>query len=172
MKKAVIAACLAVSATLAMASCSNTTQPSDNYELAGGVNVDYTFEYPKTWEKTRDDGMIAVKSTETGANISVTAFRPTENYASIEEYLEKYKSSFAETLGNYSEISLEDVTLDDISAKKITYTATVMDAEYKFASIVCIRNNIVYTITYTATDADFDVHAPTLAHIIQSFDFQ
>lgn len=171
MKKTLIAACFAVSATIILSSCSATGNASEGYELAGGKNVDYTFEYPSAWNKSRDDGMIAVKSEQSGANISVTAYRPVEDYESCEDYFEAYKANFEKTLGSYAEESVEDVIIDGIYAKKITYTATVMDSEFKFASIVCIRNKIVYTITYTAVPDEFDAHLPTLTHVIQTFDF-
>ena len=171
MKRSIVAACLVVSTSIILTACSTVRQANSGFLVAGGENVDYTFEYPETWEKTRDDGMIAVKSQDSAASVSVTAFRPTEDYASIDEYFEKYRTSFEETLGNFSLISEEEISLADENAKKISYTATVMDATYKFASVICIRNKIVYTITYTASEDDYDAHAPTLAHIIQSFEF-
>lgn len=73
--------------------------------------------------------------------------------------MKKYRASFEETLGNFSLVSEEEISLADEDAKKISYTATVMDASYKFASVICIHNKIVYTITYTASEEDYDAHA-------------
>lgn len=171
MKKRILAACFALSATIVLCGCSSVREAGDGFEIAGGENVDYTFEYPSSWLKTRDDGMIAVKSDSSPVSISVTSFRPTEEIANANEYFELYRENFETTLGNYSEISDEEVSLDNEKAKKISYTATVMGDTYRFASVICVHNKSVYTITYTASEEDYEAHAPTLAHVIQTFRF-
>lgn len=57
MKRSIVAACLIVSTSIILTACSSVRQASSGFLIAGGENVDYTFEYPETWEKTRDDGM-------------------------------------------------------------------------------------------------------------------
>lgn len=172
MKKALTALCLTLTVSLVLCGCSEKRQGGDGFEIAGGENVDYTFEYPSSWEKTRDDGMIAVKSDSSPASISVTSFRPTEDIPDADAYFELYRENFEKTLGDYNEISDEEVSLGAEKAKKISYTATVMGDTYRFASVICVHNKAVYTITYTASEDDYEAHAGTLAHVIQTFEFE
>lgn len=174
MKASLKFAVVALASLTLLTSCSKApTGAQAGYAIAGNDYVDYTFEYPEDWEIIRSDGMIAVKAPEGNVTVTCTSFEPDDPTMLAQEYWEGYFESFKETFGGtVSVITEEETKLDDAAAKYVTYTATVVGADYQFTQVTAIRNATAYTLTYTATPETHETYLPALTHAVTSFKFE
>lgn len=178
-----------------LCSCSKAPNngTSQNYSVAQGTlenvtateneYVDYTFEYPGDWTIIRNDGMIAVQSSEEKVSdrvsISCTTFSVDPNLTVLEYWdgdgtEEKigYYAKMKETIGgDFKEISRTELELGNTGAPAlmVTYSATTVDMTYQFSQVVSIISGDVYTFTYTALPERFEEWKPAFTHAVASF---
>jgi len=163
--------------------------------LASNNAVDFYFYYPANWIMHRNDLMIMVYVNDedvlesnaaegisdeplafmTKPNISAFVFSLLEGYDTIDDYWNNFAvPSLEDVFQDISSAVVQELTLtvDDIPAKKYTYTAASIGINYKFSQIIFFRNRQVYTLTYTATENKFDAYAAALDTVAETFTFK
>lgn len=146
--------------------------------------VGYTFEYPKSWNVIRNDGMICVQSNEDNPDnrvtISCTTFDSNDPMLTVLAYWDGdgteenpgYYNRMKKTLGgSFTEISRKETKLGNTGAPalKVTYEAEVADRTYRFSQVISVMQGSVYTFTYTALPETFEVWESALTHAVTSF---
>jgi len=171
MKKTAVSILL-IFTLLALCSCSVLPKAKNGMKSVTNNAVDFRFECPADWETTRNDAMITVKAPKDNSNISITSFDLGKSNQAVNEYFDSYKKAFTSAFGKMNVLSDEETKLDSVPARKITYTNTLVDDKYKSDMLVCIRNGVVYTITYTATPDTYDTNHKAFNHVKNTFIFK
>lgn len=61
----------------------------------------------------------------------------------------------------------ENMTINDLYAKKYVYTATLGEYDYKIMQAACIKDATVYLFTYTSVADNFDSHLDDVAQMLE-----
>lgn len=196
MKKTVKLCVVAALSLSLLCSCSEAPNQgsSENYNVAQAEfgdtvttenkYVGYTFEYPKDWTVARNDGMVAVKSSEDDPNervtISCTSYSSPDPTLAVLPYWDGdgtdenpgYYKKMQETLGGrFEEISRIETELGDTGAPalKVVYSAEIADKTYMFGQVISIYDGTIFTFTYTALPDIYKAWEPALTHAVTSF---
>lgn len=179
-------AILLVFTTLLLASCNNDTSTGDGSESipegmkkAGNDAVDYYFYYPEDWQPDSNDGMVSIRYStsentkqEKYATISVTSFTTEDTEQLVNDYWNGYKDKISAYYTNYEIKEEAETSLDNVVAAKKVYTAGLDESIYKFAQVICIRNSIVYMITFTGTESDYEDLIDDFDIVVANFHFE
>ena len=85
---------------------------------------------------------------------------------SLDEWWETNKTDLALVFTDFNEISEENTTLDELYAKRYTYTAKLGENSYKFLQEAAIKDGYVYVFTYTSLEDTFDSHLAEVEEIL------
>ncbi|HBR30535.1 MAG: PsbP-related protein [Eubacteriales bacterium] len=155
----------------------------DGMLLANNEAVDYYFYYPEGWEIDRNEGMISIRyntsekvGLEEYASISVMSFTNKDTAQVVNKYWEENVSSIANLFeGDGDDYAIKDeseIRLDNVVSARKVYTGTLDGNTYKFAQVICIRNSIVYLITFTGTEDDYSNLIDDFDTVISNFHFK
>ena len=167
---------LIVSFAFALVSCSKGDAPEGTVAISNDA-VDFTVYYPEGWVVETNEPKSAVISIVYGENatgtnkssIRVTELSLRNRFSSAEEYWKSYLEEFEKQFSDLSIIDEKTVKLDDADAFRVHFTAEVAGETFCFIQVVALRNQNVYTITYTANQTDFDSSA--LDTVVKYFKF-
>ncbi len=173
---------LAVSLFL-LASCGGKNEGEEsmpkNTNRAGNDAVDYFFYYPDNWTVDRNDAMISIRydaspsnTFERYASISVISFTLVDPQQVVNEYWEEYEDDLAETYSDYELLKSEETELGGVIAARKEYTGGLGGTTYNFVQVVCIRNGVVYLVTFTASREDYSKTISAMETVISNFHFE
>lgn len=173
--------CLLLLGALALCACSKK-EPGDIPDgclRAGNDAVDYTFCYAEDWQLDRNDGMIAIKRNVGGtsslayASISVQGFTLADSSLGANNYWDQYRADLSDLYGDRIEFLSEKVEtrLGGVIANRNRYTLSLSDVTYTFEQVLCVRNGVVYILTFTAPEGGYDSTIPCFETVLSTFDF-
>jgi hypothetical protein len=143
--------------------------------------------YPSTWTvaESNPDLFFRVK------DVVVNFYSPPETYSdvfsenlnvvvskgdnteppSLDELLNAVTLPLKQYFGVHDTITSQDLILDGIPAKKITYSYKLFDKALQNTQVFLIKSGKVYVITYVCDPLTCPVYLPTFEKMIQSFRF-
>lgn len=140
-------------------------------KIASDKNAAYRLYVPVSWtcdsESLRSEARIA----EDGSNVTVNLYEPSVSM-SIEDYFNRCAEDYQKGLRGYTFIEVKDRTVSGKPAKSYTYSAEYGDAKYRIMQTVFSDGKIMYSLTYTALDENFDSHTADVELILNSFRFR
>ena len=125
-------------------------------EKVYGASVVFTSPITET-DKIKENVMI-VKS-------------PLDKPYTLEEYYLILKAESAKQ-PNYVEIESSTIKINDLDAKKIIYKSTSNSTKLQFQQVLFIKDDFVYTFTYTATEATFAEYAQKINEMIATLEIK
>ena len=142
--------------------------------LASSDDVAYRFYVPKSWVLDKNlPTSSAYVSESDHSNVNVTVYMPEEDHIeSVDDYWATCLEELKKGMEIVGEIKGTEVTVDGRPGKTYEYTANVSGKTYRFAQTVTSYRGMIYTITYTATEANYDTHRDTYSDILAAFDFR
>lgn len=145
--------------------------------LASSDDVAYRFYVPDTWVlDTALPTSSAYVSEDDRTNVNVTVLMPAAdaNYKSVDDYWAVSLEQLKQSMTIVGEVKSSAVVIDGHDNSKIyEYTAEVNGRTYRFAqAITSHRGTMIYTITYTATEENFDAHYADFERILDAFEFR
>lgn len=135
--------------------------------------VEYQLTCPQGWEILRNDGLIALRTSD-GSSLSSCAFSIDSSVSSLDGYMkDHYFPDFSAAVGSYQLIGeMEAVTVQErYSGLRCEYTATLNGTPYRFLHLLVSRAGYIYSFVYTAKEASFALHAEDAKAIFQSISF-
>ena len=155
----------------------NTVDPSADAPagmmLASNDDVAYRLYVPDTWVLDRAlPTSSAYVSEDDRSSVTVTVYMPEVDKMSAEEYWALATEQIKTALPDMTMVSTTPGTLDGRPANTYIYTATVGETPFRFAQTVAAWRGMVYTVTYTARDEQFDAHLSEYYDILAAFDFR
>lgn len=150
----------------------------EGMKLASNDDVAYRFYIPNTWECDTKLPTSAAYDPSDRSNVTVTVYMPEEDSLTAEEY---WNMCLADLQGEHEEeaiirqmevISDTVGELDGRPAHTYVYRGCVAGKTYRFSQTIAAYRGMVYTLTYTALDENFDLHTDDVAQMIAQFDFR
>ena len=168
--KRLIAVLLMLTLALGLAACKKEG-PHEGMKNVAEDTARFYLYVPESWIEQREG---ASSPRNDGANVTAVAYLM-ENYYTPETYwTEKCLPAYQAT---FSEVTVDaalsgDTTLGGMPAKRYVYNATLGGASYRILQVITALDNIVYTLTYTATPDCFDTHITDVDSICAHFTFK
>ena len=106
-----------------------------------------------------------------GSNVAVSLYEPNVSM-SIDDYFDRCAEDYQKGLRGYTFIEKTDRTVSGKTARSYTYSAEYGDAKYRIMQTVFNDGKIMYSLTYTALEENFDTHMADVELILNSFKFR
>ena len=174
-----------------MACTDNLEASTEDGLLANNNIADFYFYYPPEFTLDKNASMISVyaaddelvptdipKEDETyhiqaHPNLSATVFGLYDAYDDIDEYWKnECMPLFEKTFTAIEVTGTEDLIINEATAKRYNYTATLAGMEFQYSQVLIIHRNNLYTLTYTSTPKKFDKYIKVLDTAIDTFMFK
>lgn len=155
----------------------NTVDPDADaptgMKLASNNDVAYRFYVPESWviDKALPTSSAYVSESDR-TNVSVVTYLPEQSKMSAQEYWELCQNHLSAALSDFTLQAEEETTLGDRPANTYTYTARMNGKTYRFSQTIASWRGMVYTVTYTATEENFDTHREEYLSILSHFTFR
>jgi hypothetical protein len=141
----------------------------DGMKLVSTDAVAYRFYVPVSWETDMENSANLVYMTEADgskSNVTMIGYMPEDDGFSIDDYWDMCVKQYEDALPDFTVLSAaedgdaggESGKIGDRVAKLYTYTYTMGGYTYKVRQAVCTYSTMVYTMTYTALEQNFDSH--------------
>lgn len=145
----------------------------EGMKLASNNDVAYRFHIPTDWSTDVNQTVYSALSPDQKASVSVVPYLPNGEVTSVVAYFEETQKMLERvTGGGYEEISYEAMTLGGGQAMRYDYTLTVGGEVYRYRQIVGNYKGMIYNLTYTAKNADFELHISEFEAIVNAFQYQ
>lgn len=169
--KKIISVILVLCMTISFVSCAGDDETPDGMKNLAGANDAYCFYVPQSWvENQFSTG--AYYSTVDTSNIAIAAYSGDE-YTTSTEYWEDFTDQVEDISTEFEVISAEEKkVIGERNAVQYVYTMTTGGVKYKIQQIFVAYSNIMYVITYTATEDRFDSHTEDIQKILDEFRFK
>ena len=169
--KKIISIILVLCMMISFASCAGDDETPDGMKNLAGENDAYCFYVPQSWVENKF-GTGAYYSTVDTSNIAIAAYSG-EDYETSSEYWEDFKSKVGDISTEFEVITAEEKKIiSERNALQYVYTMTTGGVKYKVQQIFVAYSNIMYVITYTATEENFDSHTEDIQKILDEFRFK
>ena len=99
------------------------------------------------------------------------AKKPMNKAYTLEEYYTLTKGDLEKQSG-YTEIENTTIKINDLDAKKVIFTSSINSTKLQFEELLLIKDNFVYIITYTATEATFDQYIQKVDEMIATLEIK
>lgn len=178
MKKS-ISVLILISLALSLVACSGSgTDIPSGMQLASNGDVAFEFFVPGGWITTEQNGIFgAYYSSSDKSSVSVSSLYPDNGLLSISDYWTTLEESYSETFKNFVLVEEPDngepnIVLGGKAAFKYVFTADVDGVSYKFMQILTLHDSLFYTLLYTATAENYDLHLEDINKTVADFRFK
>lgn len=141
-----------------------------------GDDVAYRFYVPADWVIDPDSPIYAAYVEADRTSVSVVPYMPTVERLSVAEYFTMTREQLEKVYGEGAMVVDEDQThkekLGSREATVYEYTLTINGVVYRYRQYIAAYRSMMYSLTYTATEANFDKHTAELADIVAAFAFR
>ena len=170
--KKILSVVLILCIMLSLVACSNDDTTPEGMKNVAGENDAYYLYVPQSWSENKN-GVVGAKYSNTDtSNISVTAYGGSE-YSTVEEYWTDFKEKIPTISTEFEAVKEnEPKVIGGKNAAQYVFKMTVGEVKYQVQQIFVSYSNIMYVITYTATEEKFDSHAEDVQKIIDEFKFK
>ncbi|MBQ4353460.1 MAG: hypothetical protein IJC71_01060 [Clostridia bacterium] len=155
-----LAAMLTVFAVM-LASCGE----KDEFAAPAGMvtasdeKADFYLYVPEEWTVDYSTAAAgAYYSPADPSSVSVMAWELEHTDTSLDDWWTVNQNDITMVFQNFALESEENCTINDLYAKKYTYTASLGEYNYKIMQAACIKDAVVYLFTYTSLPENFDAH--------------
>ncbi|MEI6672061.1 MAG: DcrB-related protein [bacterium] len=117
--------------------------------------------------------MFSSPTTETDKireNVGITKKPLTKEYT-LDEYFTLTNDELKKQ-PNYAEVENTTIKINDIDAKKTIYKFSSNDTKIQSEQILLIKDKMLYTITYTATEATFNEYAQNFDEMVATLEIK
>lgn len=157
---------------VSLASCGE----KDEYAAPSGMvtasdeEADFYLYVPEEWTVDYSTAAAgAYYSAGDPSSVSVMAWELEHTDTSIDEWWAVNQEDITMVFQNFSLESEENMTINDLYAKKYIYTASLGDYNYKIMQAACIKDATVYLFTYTSLPENYDAHLDDVDQMLEFF---
>lgn len=179
MKKTKIPALvLALCVLLCVVSCGKKDDSiPDGYQLAATQDSDGAKEYflyvPQSWSIAIDNtATSATVSSSDPASVSVMTWTSSVSDSTPADFWSSFVSDFEKVYSDFTVEKEEDILLDGVAARSVTFTGSVGSVNYRFCQVTAVKDSLVYVLTYTNLAERFDEHDGDFSEIVGYFRFR
>lgn len=141
-----------------------------------GDDVAYCFYVPADWEIRMDDSIYAAYVPGDFTSVSVVPYRPEVEHMSVAEFFTMTCEQMEKLYGAGAvRVEEEKTHKEDLGTRQATvyeYTCRVGKDTYRYRQYIAAYRSMIYSVTYTATEENFEKHLEELDRIISAFSFR
>ena len=137
-----------------------------------GDDVAYRFYVPADWVIDPDSPIYAAYVEADRTSVSVVPYMPTVEHLSVAEYFTMTREQLEKGAMVVDEDQTHKEKLGSREATVYEYTLTIDGVVYRYRQYIAAYRSMMYSLTYTATEANFDKHTAELADIVAAFAFR
>lgn len=128
-----------------------------------------SIKYPKDWTKKEESNIIVGFMSTGTANVNLVTEDMSKNPTmKVDEYLKLSLPNIEKEFKEFKLLENTPLTLGNVKAQKIIYTANVEGMNLKFMQVLTIINQKAYVLTYTALADEYDKNLETANKIFGS----
>lgn len=163
---------LALIMVLSLASCSSKSEVPQGMKDIAREKDPFNFYVPLSWVTNSADIVGAYYSGYDKSNISIMPYGG--DFASTDEYWEDFKTRCAAEFAEFEVITEKEAkVVSGRNALQYTYKLKVDGKVYKCQQTAMLySNDLLYVITYTATEDKYDSHLAEIENILSVFRFK
>jgi len=144
----------------------------EGMKIASNDKLEYRLYVPKSWICNSQSEKSEAYYPESGkTNVSVTSLSP-EVQTPLSDYVLSCEDSYATSLSGYQLIDKTETTVADKNAIMLNFSTAYDGITIKTRQYFILYSGLFYTITYTATEENFELHLADLEKIVAEFDFR
>lgn len=158
---------------ISLAACSGDGEDiPDGMKNVANEEDAYNFYVPQSWV-TNSNGVVGAYYNATDrSNISIMAYGGDE-FTSSEEYWKSFEERGAKVFDDFSVVSSNTPrVISERNALQAVYKLSVEGVKYQCSQIIVAYSNLMYVITYTATEEKYESHLEDVELILNSFRFK
>ncbi len=145
--------------------------PPDGMKLASTKEVAYLFYVPEAWRINVTNEIYS--ASVDGAMVSVTPYQPDTVNISVKTYAESCEKLLKDASESYEALThFADGKLGGGNALIWEYRYTVSGTCYRGHQVMVGYGGMIYSVTYTALDAEYDAHLQDAMRIFEEFTFR
>jgi len=160
-----------------------TTLPADQQNVAEWQTYEsktegFMIQYPGTWtfqEKAYGSAVMFftpfLEWDQLKENVGIMKNILDKTYT-LDEYYAMTKPELINLIPDFTEVSNENIIVNDIDAKKIIYKGVQSDTKLQREQVYLIKDTTVYIITYTASEATFNEFAQKVDEMIATLEIK
>ncbi|MBQ8357263.1 MAG: hypothetical protein IJX39_05580 [Clostridia bacterium] len=162
--------------SLTTVSCADKDDTPDGMQNVSISTVNFDLFVPESWISQAESGISGARVSNTDtSNVTVTAYMP-DAVMTVEEYwnsfcLPEYQNGVLKDF-TVMEEQCGDTTLGGKNAKTYVFLYTVDGKTYESMQIITVKDDILYTLTYTAESSVYSTHLETVESIRSNFRFR
>ncbi len=139
---------------------------------ASGKAVMYNLYVPSDWTVDLNQAVYSAKSPDGLAVVSVTPFMPTDAASSVVDYFAETQEMLAGISGGTYQKHVEaETTLGGGEAMEYEYSLQLGGTAYRYRQIIVGYRGMIYSLTYTARETDYNKHLDDMNAIVDAFTF-
>ena len=145
----------------------------EGMKIASHDKIEYRFYVPLSWICDSESGISEAYYPESEkTNVTVSAYSP-DSPVSAPEYVSLCEEEYKTAILGYELLEKADgFKVANRDALSITFSANYDGVDYKIRQVVFEYNQMIYSITYTATESCFELHTDDLDKMISEFTFR
>lgn len=144
----------------------------EGMKIASSDNLEYRLYVPAdNWTCDSNSGKAEAYAAD-NSNVTVTSYSPSSTMTA-REYWSMAEGEYKKTFGDkYEYVGEYERTVAERNAVSYTYVVSYGDERVKIAQTVLVYNGVVYSITYSALEANFDAHTADVNRMLDVFIFR
>ncbi len=143
----------------------------EGMQLASNKDVAYLFYAPAGWKIDQMQGIFTAVAPDR-SSVSVTPYMP-DTAISVKEYAEKIGRDFSAIGGvTYTKIAESEGTLGEKPAIILEYTLQMEGKTYRYKQIMAAYRGMIYSLTYTAYEENYQAHLEEVDAVLAAFFFR
>jgi len=144
----------------------------EGMKIASGDDTEYRLYVPSAWICSSQKATgFAYYPESTRSNVSVTSYSPAEVMTAAEHW-EEVREVYAEELDGFEVLSEGTYRVANRDAVDVVYRVWDGTVCFRIRQTILVYRDMVYTVTYTAVDECFDLHAEDVDAMLDSFTFR
>ena len=164
---------------LCAVSCAEESEVPENTQNAATENAKFNLYVPVAWTSLADSGVSGARSNNSDANVTVTAYLADDVGLTPERYWNEkcypqYTAQNAPLSDNFALMQEQcgDTTLGGRDAKRYVFVYTLDNVNYEVMQIITSKDDVIYTLTFTAKSENYGSYADTVEQIRANFTFR
>jgi len=134
---------------------------------ASDEKADFYLYVPDEWTVDYSTAAAgAYFSADDPSSVSVMAWELEHTDTTVDEWWAVNQEDITMVFDNFTLVSEENMTIDELYAKRYVYTASLGDFSYKIMQAACIKDSTVYLFTYTSVADNYDTHLEDVARML------
>lgn len=148
----------------------------EGMKSAFGDDVAYCFYVPNSWEIRMDEQIYSAYDPADKTGVSVVPYMPQTEQMSVAQYFAMSEDMMKKMMREESDYNLlksgEKVQLGGREAAVYEFTLRIGGVNYHYRQYIAAYKSMIYALTYTATEANFEAHLNELDQIVGAFAFR